>query len=67
MSQEPGPDLDALTALGQRLLTGDGVVASPREGVACLNRAADRGHAGATAQLALIAAFGVLRPRSLSD
>ncbi len=67
MSQESGPDLDALTTLGQRLLTGDGVVASPREGVACLNRAADRGHAGATAQLALIAAFGVLRPRSLSD
>lgn len=67
MSQEPGPDLDALTTLGQRLLTGDGVVASPREGVACLNRAADRGHAAATAQLALIAAFGVLRPRSLSD
>lgn len=62
-----GPDLDALTTLGQRLLTGDGVVASPREGVTCLNRAADRGHAGATAQLALIAAFGVLRPRSLSD
>ena len=67
MSQESGPDLDALTTLGQRLLTGDGVVASPREGVACLNRAADRGHAWATAQLALIAAFGVLRPRSLSD
>lgn len=67
MSQESGPDLDALTTLGQRLLTGDGVVASPREGVACLNRAANRGHAGATAQLALIAAFGVLRPRSLSD
>ncbi|MGE0582950.1 MAG: 2OG-Fe(II) oxygenase [Steroidobacteraceae bacterium] len=67
MSQAPTPDLDALATLGKRLLTGDGMAASPREGILCLNRAAGLGHAEATAQLALIAAFGVLRPRSLSD
>lgn len=60
-------DPDSLAERGRRLLTGDGVAASPREGITCLNRAADRGHAQATALLALIAAFGVLRPRSLSD
>lgn len=67
MPPDSTADLDSLTALGKRLLTGDGVAASPHEGVACLNRAAGRGHAEATALLALIAAFGVLRPRSLSD
>ena len=67
MPQDSRADPDALAARGKCLLTGDGVTAAPREGIACLNRAAELGHAGATAQLALIAAFGVLRPRSLSD
>ncbi|MEZ5531592.1 MAG: 2OG-Fe(II) oxygenase [Steroidobacteraceae bacterium] len=60
-------DLDALTALGRKLLLGDGVPAAPQEGVACLNQAASRGHPEATALHALLAAFGVLRPRSLAD
>lgn len=60
-------DLDALTALGMKLLLGEGIPAVPQEGVACLMQAASRGHAEATAQLALITAFGVMRPRNLAD
>lgn len=59
-------DLDALALLGKRLLLGDGVAAAPQEGIACLTTAAARGHGEAEAQLALLAAFGVMQPRSLS-
>ena len=60
-------DPRALTALGRRLLTGEGVPASPQEGIACIRDAAARGDAEATAQLALFAAWGVLRPRNIEE
>jgi len=60
-------DLHALTTLGKRLLMGQGVAAAPQEGVACIQDAAARGDGEATAQLALFAAWGVLRPRSVDD
>jgi hypothetical protein len=60
-------DVAALTALGKRLLSGDGVPCSPREAIARLEDAASRGGAEATAWLARFAAWGVLRPRSYSD
>lgn len=61
-------DLDALAALGRKLLLGaEGIPAAPHAGVMHLNQAAARGHPEATAQLALLAAFGVLRSRSFAD
>ncbi len=56
-------DAQALRTLGQRLLLGHGVAQSPQEGYACIAQAAERGDAEATAQLALFAAWGVLRPQ----
>ena len=58
-------DPDALTALGKRLVIGDGVAPAPEQGIACITAAAARGNGEAMAQLALFAAWGVLRPRSL--
>jgi hypothetical protein len=58
-------DVAALTRLGKRLLAGDGVPASPQDAVACLDEAARRGGAEATALTARFAAFGVLRPRDM--
>jgi prolyl 4-hydroxylase len=58
-------DLRALTSLGRRLLTGDGVTQAAKEGVACLEAAAARGDGEATSQLALLSAWGILRPRSV--
>lgn len=60
-------DVAALTDLGKRLLTGDGVRAEPAQAVACLTDAADRGGGEATAHLALFAGWGVLRPRRLDE
>jgi hypothetical protein len=58
-------DVRALTALGKRLLMGDGVAPAPKEGLDCLETASSRGDGEATAQLALLAAWGVLQPRNL--
>jgi hypothetical protein len=59
-------DIRALTSLGKRLLMGDGVAPSPKEGLDCLESASGRGDGEATAQLALLAAWGVLQPRNLT-
>lgn len=60
-------DSKALTALGRRLLTGDGVPASPQEGIGYIRDAAARGDGEATAQLALFAAWGVFRARDVDE
>jgi prolyl 4-hydroxylase len=60
-------DVAALTALGKRLLIGDGVPAAPSEAIACLGKASACGGGEATAQLALFAGWGVLRPRNLDE
>ncbi len=60
-------DTRALTALGKRLLLGLGTAAAPQEGYECLTTAAARDDGEATAQLALLAAWGVLRPHSWPD
>jgi len=60
-------DPRALMKLGKRLLLGIGVAPSPQEGYACIAEAAARGDGEATAQLALCAAWGVLRPHSWPD
>jgi hypothetical protein len=60
-------DIEALTALGKRLLTGDGVAAEPAKAVACLTDAAARGGGEASAHLALFAGWGVLRPRNMDE
>jgi prolyl 4-hydroxylase len=60
-------DPGALTALGKRLLIGDGVRQAPEEAVACMSKAAALGSGEATAHLALFAGWGVLRPRNLDD
>lgn len=60
-------DVAALTLLGRKLLVGDGVAQSPAEAVRCLRAAAASGGAEATALLAFFAAWGVLRPRDLSE
>ncbi len=60
-------DPAALTAIGRRLLTGDGIRANPQEGIAAITQAANRNHAEAIEQLAIFAAWGVLRPRNASE
>ena len=59
-------DVVALTELGKRLLTGDGVRAVPAEAAAYLSEAAERGGAEANALVARFAGWGVLRPRNLA-
>jgi hypothetical protein len=60
-------DVAGLTELGKRLLVGDGVRQSPQEGIAMIRDAASRGGGEATAQLALFAAWGVMRRRDLDE
>jgi prolyl 4-hydroxylase len=60
-------DAAALTALGKRLLVGDGVQANPQEALALITQAANRDHAEAVGQLALFAAWGVLQPRNINQ
>jgi TPR repeat protein len=60
-------DVTALTSLGRRLLTGDGLPAAPTEAIRCFTQAAERGGGEATAQLALFAGWGVLRPRHVGE
>ncbi|MBX3703720.1 MAG: 2OG-Fe(II) oxygenase [Steroidobacteraceae bacterium] len=57
-------DVAALTLLGRKLLVGEGVAQAPAEALACLRDASARGGGEATSDLALLAAWGVLRPRS---
>jgi prolyl 4-hydroxylase len=58
-------DLRALATLGRVLLTGDGVRASPLEGLALLRDASQQGDGEAAAVLAMVAAFGVLEAQDL--
>lgn len=60
-------DVAALTLRGRRLLTGDGLPAAPAEAIRCLTEASARGGGEATAQLALLAGWGVLRPRHVGE
>jgi len=60
-------EIDALTALGKRLLTGDGVPAAPQDAMAFISDAARRGGAEATALLAQFSGWGVLRPRDMGE
>jgi len=60
-------DARALTSLGWRLLTGEGVRQSAQEGISYIEAAATRGDAEATAHLALFDAWGVLRPRNVGS
>ena len=59
-------DVVALTELGKRLLTGDGVRPEPAQAAAYLSEAAGRGGAEANALVARFAGWGVLRPRDLA-
>lgn len=56
-------DVRALATLGKRLLLGQGVAANPAAGSELLAQAAARGVGEASAQLARLAAWGVLRPQ----
>ena len=60
-------DARALLHLGRRLLFGDRVAARPNEGYGCIVQSAERGDAEAMAQLAVFAAWGVLRPQGWTD
>ncbi len=60
-------DPGALRTLGHRLLLGVGVAPAPNEGYACIAEAAARGDGEATAQLALFAAWGVLRQQDWTE
>lgn len=58
-------DVAALTALGRRLLVGDGLPMSSEKGVATLREAATRGGGEAAALLAICAAWGVGQARNI--
>jgi len=60
-------DVAALTLLGRRLLTGEGLPAAPMEAMRCFMQAAARGGGEAMAQLALFAGWGVLRTRNVGE
>jgi len=56
-----------MTALGKRLLTGDGVPADPGRALVQIEEAARRDEPEAVLLLARLSAWGVMRPRSMSD
>jgi len=58
-------DLAGLTALGKKLLVGDGVPQNAEEGIALIRDAASRGEPQANVLLSVFAAWGVLRPRDI--
>ncbi|MGH8177423.1 MAG: 2OG-Fe(II) oxygenase [Steroidobacter sp.] len=60
-------DPSALTALGKRLLVGEGLQAAPGTGADLLRKAASNGHAEAAAQLAICAAWGVAQTRNIEE
>lgn len=59
-------DADAMTALGKRLLFGDGVAPSAHEGVSLLQEAMNRSNGEAAALMARLAAWGVMRRRDFA-
>lgn len=59
---EPG----AMTALGKKLLFGDGVAPAPQKGIALINEAASLSDGEAAAFVARLAAWGVLQPRDMT-
>lgn len=60
-------DLPALTALGKRILVGDGGPSAPAEGVALIRDAASRGEPSANTLLSVFAAWGVLQSRNVEQ
>lgn len=60
-------DAAAMTTLGRRLLTGDGVAPAPEEGVKYITDAAAKGNGEAIAQLAGFAAWGVMRQIDIEE
>jgi hypothetical protein len=58
-------DLAALTALGKKLLVGEGVPQNTEEGIALVRDAASRGEPQANVLLSVLAAWGVLQPRNI--
>jgi prolyl 4-hydroxylase len=58
-------DVAELTALGRRLLVGDGMPPSPAKSVATLREAAARGGGEAAALLSVCAAWGVAQARNI--
>lgn len=60
-------ELRALTALGKRLLVGEGVPSAPGDAVGLLREAALRGDAEAAAQLAVCAAWGVAQAIDVNE
>ncbi len=60
-------DLDAMTALGKRMLVGDRAPTLPREGVGLLVDACKQGGAEAAARLAVLAALGCYVEQSFAD
>jgi prolyl 4-hydroxylase len=61
-----GGDVTAMTALGKRLLTGDGVRADPAKALVQIEEAARRDEPEAVFLLARFSAWGVMRPRNLA-
>jgi hypothetical protein len=61
----PSSDVANLTALGKRLLVGDGVPVSVDKGIATLRDAAAQGSGEAAALLSVCAAWGLGQPRNL--
>jgi prolyl 4-hydroxylase len=62
-----GGDIAAMTALGKRLLTGDGVPTDPGKALARIEEAARRDEPEAVSLLARFSAWGVMRPRNMAD
>jgi prolyl 4-hydroxylase len=60
-----GGDVGALTALGKRLLVGEGVTLSTDKGLVTLREAATRGSGEAAALLAVCAAWGIGQARNV--
>lgn len=60
-------DIGELTALGKRLLIGDGVPPSLAKAVACFTEASTLGGGEATAHLALFAGWGLMPPRRMDE
>jgi prolyl 4-hydroxylase len=65
LTRARGGDVAALTALGKRLLVGDGLPMSSEKGVVTLREAATRGSGEAAALLAVCAAWGVGQARNV--
>lgn len=60
-------DADAMTALGKRLLFGDGTAPAPQQGISLLHEAMRRSDAEASALVARLCAWGVMQPRDMTQ